>query len=125
MINGTKFNESGQLLLIGILLLALLFVSIPWVVFLNQSTTRFGLSISKREKSMNIAQEGLAYATHVLSADPVTWALAMAGGVQGVPPAFLQHPPTAPYTGSNGSPLRHSWISAIFCSAVQRRSPPL
>ena len=68
-----RANRSGQVLLIGVLLILLLLVSIPAIIFMNQAGGRHGVTAQKRLRGRAIAEEGIAYAIQQLSVpgDPV------------------------------------------------------
>jgi hypothetical protein len=104
----TCVSESGQMLLVAVLLLAVLLISIPVMIFMNNSTSRLGMQSVKKQKSTSVALEGVAYAIHVLASTP-TWSNALAGTC---PPDFVDeygHPII--YKGPSGSPFSIQCIS--------------
>src|SRR5438552_1996289 len=79
-------NRSGQTLLIAVLIVIVLLLSIPVVVLLSQIGSRHQIASQKRMKGRAIAEEGIAYATQVLSASQLTWNNALLAGTFPNPP---------------------------------------
>src|SRR4051794_34197898 len=59
-------TRHGQALLIAVFLLALLLISIPVMVFINQAGSRHGILSHKKVKGSAIAEEGLDFACQLL-----------------------------------------------------------
>jgi len=87
--------------MIGVLIFLVLLISIPSVIFFNRMASHTGTSRIKSAKALSVAQEGLSYAIHALSASDLTWKNALTGAGS-FPTEF--GPPAAPtkYNGSSG-----------------------
>jgi hypothetical protein len=72
-------QKSGQILLLGLLLVMMMVLSLAVVVFLNQMGTLHQTASAQRIKAESIAREGIAYATQQLSRDAATWQNALKG----------------------------------------------
>src|SRR5882672_9102893 len=84
-------NQSGQFLIISVLLLVVLLIAIPAIILVNRTATHHNTMSLVKTKGRAIAEEGLAFAIQQLSqpGPPPSWPLS---------PGFLQLP-----TGFDGS----------------------
>src|SRR5437762_906201 len=88
----TKLSqESGQALLIAILVMMLLLISIPTVVFMNRTASEDIVHTQLKDKTLPLAQEGLDFAVTTLAAK---WGLLP--GVSWPAPGG----PTGPFNGN-------------------------
>src|SRR4051812_37504059 len=74
-------SKGGQALMIGVFMMLLLFLTIPMVIFLNQSGGLHQMSSVKRAKAFALSEGGVTDAIQRLST-PATWSanLAAASG---------------------------------------------
>src|SRR6266403_598241 len=82
-------GRSGQTLLLAVLIGAILLISIPVIIFLNQINAMHQVSSQKRAKARTIAEAGIAYAARKLSANQATWTAALANSFNGTQPGTL------------------------------------
>src|ERR1035438_3628987 len=66
-------ETSGQALLIVVFIMLILLISVPIVVFLNQTVTQHQFQSNQRIKGRAIAEEGISYATQQISATLTQW----------------------------------------------------
>src|SRR6266513_3705378 len=76
-------RESGQLMLIAVLLMSLVVLCIPIVSWMNNQFGHFTVRSQKSQEARQAAEQAIAYATRVFS-DTTTWNAALVGNF---PPA--------------------------------------
>ncbi len=79
-------GQSGQTLLIAVMIGMILLISIPVIVFLTQVGSRHQMASPKRTKGRAIAEAGMSYATQQLSQSSMTWVAALNNSFDGTWP---------------------------------------
>jgi hypothetical protein len=93
-------REAGQALMIAVLIGAVLFISLPAMLFFTQTGAGSQIERQKRTKARQIAEEGLSHAAQILSVNTVTWSNATVSNTfAGVPDCNTATPIKSPSGG--------------------------